>query len=59
MCPQQNCLVLFRQHRATEVQKLCFLSVDVLTGVARWILGQHDILPCVLIQFFSSSILIS
>ena len=46
----KNRLVLSRQHRATEVRKLRFLfPVNILTGVARRLLGPHDILPCVLI----------
>ena len=44
------CLVSSRQHRATEVQKLRFLSSCQYThGVARRLLGPHDTLPCVLI----------
>ena len=43
------CVVSSRQHRATEVRKLCFLSSCQYThGVARWLLGPHDTLPCVL-----------
>ena len=43
-------LVSSRQHRATEVRKLRFLSSCQYThGVARWLLGPHDTLPCVLI----------
>ena len=78
----KNRIVSSRQHRATEVRKLHFLSscqythgccapaswaarhttvcldvrhttvcldVNILTGVARRILGTHDTLPCVLI----------
>ena len=44
------CLVPSRQHRATEVRKLRFLSSCQYThGVARRLLGPHDTLPCVLI----------
>ena len=44
------CLVSSRQHRATEVRKLRFLSSCQYThGVARRLLGPHDTLPCVLI----------
>ena len=44
------CLVSSRQHRATEVRKLLFLSSCQYThGVARRLLGPHDTLPCVLI----------
>ena len=44
------CLVSTRQHRATEVRKLRFLSSCQYThGVARRLLGPHDTLPCVLI----------
>ena len=44
------CLVSSRQHRATEVRKLRFLSSCQYThGVARR-LGPHDTLPCVLIS---------
>ena len=45
-------LVSSRQHRATEVRQLCFLSSCQYThaGVARWLLGPHDTLPCVLIH---------
>ena len=44
------CLVSSRQHRATEVRKLRFLSSFQYThGVARRLLGPHDTLPCVLI----------
>ena len=43
-------LVSSRQHRATEVQKVHFLSSCQYThGVARRLLGPHDTLPCVLI----------
>ena len=46
------CLVSSRQHRATEVRKLHFLSSCQYThGVARRLLGPHDTLPCVLICF--------
>ena len=45
----KNCLVLSRKHRATEVRKLRFLPVNILTGVTRRLLGPHDTLPCVLI----------
>ena len=46
----KNCLVSSRQHRATEVRKLRFLSSCQYThGVARRLLGPHDTLPCVLI----------
>ena len=45
----KNRLVSIRQHRATEVQKLCFLlPVNILTGVARQLLGPHNTLLCVL-----------
>ena len=44
------CLVSSRQHRATELRKLRFLSSCQYThGVARRLLGPHDTLPCVLI----------
>ena len=44
------CLVSSRQHRATEVRKLRFLSSCQYThGVACRLLGPHDTLPCVLI----------
>ena len=44
------CLVSSRQHRATEVRKLRFVSSCQYThGVARRLLVQHDTLPCVLI----------
>ena len=44
------CLVSSRQHRATEVRKLRFLSSCQYThGVASRLLGPHDTLPCVLI----------
>ena len=43
------CLVSSRQHRATQVRKLRFLSSCQYThGVARRFLGPHDTLPCVL-----------
>ena len=43
-------LVSSRQHRATEVRKLHFLSSCRYTHrVARRLLGPHDTLPCVLI----------
>ena len=46
------CLVSSRQHRATEVRKLRFLSSCQYThGVARRLLGPHDTLPCVLILY--------
>ena len=45
------CLVSSRQHRATEVRKLRFVSSCQYThGVARRLLGPHDTLPCVLIN---------
>ena len=45
------CLVSSRQHRATEVRKLRFLSSCQYThGVARRLLGPHDTLPCVMIK---------
>ena len=44
----KNRLVSSRQHRATEVRKLRFLPVNILTGVTRRLLGPHDTLPCVL-----------
>ena len=47
----KSCLVSSRQHRATEVRKLRFLSSCQYThGVARRLLGPHDTLPCVLIH---------
>ena len=46
----KNRLVSSRQHRATEVRKLHFLlPVNILTGVALWLLGPHVTIPCVLI----------
>ena len=46
----KSCLVSSRQHRATEVRKLHFVSSCQYThGVARRLLGPHDTLPCVLI----------
>ena len=46
----KNCLVLLRQHRATEVRKSIFFSSCQYThGVACWLLGPHNTLPCVLI----------
>ena len=49
------CLVSSRQHRATEVRKLRFLSSCQYThGVARRLLGPHDTLPCVLIKTHGS-----
>ena len=43
-------VVSSRQHRATEVRKLRFLSSCQYTqGVARRLLGPHDTLPFVLI----------
>ena len=45
------CLVSSRQHRATEVRKLRFVSSCQYThGVARRLLGPHDTLPCVLMS---------
>ena len=42
-------LVSSRQHRATEVRKLHFLSSCQYTyGVAHRLLGPHDTVPCVL-----------
>ena len=50
----KNLLVSSRQHRATEVRILRFLSscqpVNILTGVTRRLLGPHDTLPCVLMN---------
>ena len=47
-------VVSSRQHRATEVQKLRFLSSCQYThGVARRLLGPHDTLPCVLIYIIN------
>ena len=44
-------VVSSRQHKATEVRKLRFLSSCQYThGVARRLLGPHDTLPCVLIH---------
>ena len=45
----KNRLVSSRQHRATEVRKLRFLPANILTGVARRLLGPHDTLPYVLL----------
>ena len=46
----KNRLVSSRQHRATVAQKYVFvLSVNILMGVAHWLLGPHDTLPCVLV----------
>ena len=51
----KNRLVSSRQHRATEVQKVRFLSsCHILTGVTRQLLGPHDTLPCVFIKIFVS-----
>ena len=51
------CLVSSRQHRATEVRKLPFLSSCQYThGVARRLLGPHGTLPCVLIKAEPNSI---
>ena len=50
-------LVSSRQHRATEVRKLRFLSSCQYThGVARRLLGPHDTLPCVLICTYMQSV---
>ena len=50
------CLVSSRQHRATEVRKLRFLSSCQYThGVARRLLGPHDTLPCVLNKMIFSN----
>ena len=47
----KNRLVSSRQHRATEVRKLRFLSsCQYTTGVAHQLLGPHDTLPCVLMH---------
>ena len=51
-------IVLF--HRGSTEQWRCencvfFLPVNILTGVTRRLLGQHDILPCVLIKYQSIS----
>ena len=47
--------ILFHQG-STELRRcencVFFLPVNILTGVARQILGPHDTLPCVLIQLF-------
>ena len=53
----KSCLVSSRQHRATEVRKLRFLSSCQYThGVARRLLvGPHDTLPCVLIELHQYS----
>ena len=37
----KNRLVSSRKHRATEVRKLRFLPVNILTGVTRRLLGPH------------------
>ena len=46
-------IVLFHQG-STELWRCenCFfvLYVNILTGVASWLLGPHNILPCVLIK---------
>ena len=45
-------IVLFHQG-STELRRcencIFFLPVNILMGVARWLLGLHDMLPCVLI----------
>ena len=46
-------------HGSTEL-RMCencvfFLPVNTLTGVARWLLWPHDILPCVLILTYYSA----
>ena len=58
---RKNRLVSSRQHRATEVQKLCFhfFPVNILTGVVRWLLGLHDTLLCVLLDIRAAPILVS
>ena len=47
-------IVLFHQG-STELRRcencIFFLPVNILTGVARWLLGPHDTLPCVLIPY--------
>ena len=41
----KHCLVSSWQHRATEVQnRIFFLPVNILMGVARRLLGPHDTL---------------
>ena len=50
----KNRLVSSRQHRATEMRKLCFCSS--CQYIARRLLGPHNTLPCVLI---SLSVIIS
>ena len=51
------CLVSSRQHRATEVRKLRFLSSCQYThGVARRLLGPHDTLPCVLMSWVGTGL---
>ena len=55
----KNCLVSSRKHRATEVRNcVFFLSVNILTGVTRRLLGPHDTLSCVLIIITEQSSLL-
>ena len=48
-------IVLFHQG-STELRRcencVFFLSVNILTGVTRRLLGPHDTLPCVLIYIY-------
>ena len=44
-------LVLSRSTELRRCEKcVFFLPVNILMGVARWLLGLHDTLPCVLIS---------
>ena len=53
------CLVSSRQHRATEMRKLRFVSSCQYThGVARRLLGPHDTLPCVLITIYKQILIL-
>ena len=54
-------IILFHQG-STELWRcknwVFVLPVNILTGVARWLLGRHDTLPCVLIRVHVAVVLI-
>ena len=54
-------IVMFHQG-STELRRcencVFFLSVNILTGVTRRLLGPHDTLPCVLIYIYYELLLL-
>jgi len=44
----KNHPVLYKQQLRMHENCIIVLHVNILTGVAHWLLGPHDTLPCVL-----------